>query len=66
MISFHTGIQALRKFKVNSLNERFQALFPDLELIGTEYIHFIQSDKDLNQSNKKALYKLLDYAPELT
>jgi phosphoribosylformylglycinamidine synthase len=63
MISFHTGIQALRKFKVNSLNERFQALFPDLELIGTEYIHFIQSDKDLNQSNKKALYKLLDYAP---
>ena len=65
MISFHTGIQALRKFKVNSLNERFQALFPDLELIGTEYIHFIQSDKDLNQSNKKALYKLLDYAPEV-
>ena len=63
MISFHTGIQALRKFKVNSLNERFQALFPDLKLIGTEYIHFIQSDKDLNQSNKKALYKLLDYAP---
>ena len=63
MISFHTGIQALRKFKVNSLNERFQALFPDLELIGTEYIHFIQSDKDLNQSKKKALYKLLDYAP---
>ena len=63
MISFHTGIQALRKFKVNSLNERFQALFPDLELIGTEYIHFIQSDKDLNQSNKKTLYKLLDYAP---
>ena len=65
MISFHTGIQALRKFKVNSLNERIQALFPDLELIGTEYIHFIQSDKDLNQSNKKALYKLLDYAPEV-
>jgi phosphoribosylformylglycinamidine synthase len=65
MISFHTGIQALRKFKVNSLNERFQAFFPDLELIGTEYIHFIQSDKDLNQSNKKTLYKLLDYAPEV-
>ena len=50
MISFHTGIQALRKFKVNSLNERIQTLFPDLELIGTEYIHFIKSDKDLNQS----------------
>ena len=63
MISFHTGIQALRKFKVNSLNERIQTLIPNLELIGTEYIHFIQSDKDLNQSNKKALYKLLDYAP---
>lgn len=65
MISFHTGIQALRKFKVNSLNERIQALISDLEIIGTEYIHFIQSDKDLNQSNKKSLYKLLDYAPEV-
>ena len=65
MIDFHTGIQALRKFKVSSLNERIQALIPDLEIIGTEFIHFIQLDKDLNQSNKKSLYKLLDYAPEV-
>ena len=38
MISFHCGIQALRKFKVNTLNERIKRLIPGLEIIGTEYI----------------------------
>ena len=65
MISFHCGIQALRKFKVNTLNERINRLIPGLELIGTEYIHFIESDKDLSQSNKKTLHKLLNYSPEV-
>ncbi len=65
MISFHSGIQALRKFKVNTLNEKIKTLIPDINLIGTEYIHFIDSDKDLSPSNKKTLYKLLNYAPEI-
>jgi len=65
MISFHCGIQALRKFKINTLNERIKRLIPGLELIGTEYIHFIESDKDLSQSNKKTLHKLLNYSPEV-
>ena len=65
MISFHSGIQALRKFKVNTLNEKIKPLIPNLKLIGTEYIHFIDSDRDLSTSNKKTLYKLLNYAPEV-
>ena len=65
MISFHSGIQALRKFKVNTLNERIKRLIPGLEIIGTEYIHFIETDKDLSQSNKKTLHKLLNYSPEV-
>ena len=65
MISFHSGIQALRKFKVNSLNERINVLIPNLELIGTEFIHFIESNKKLNQANKKTLDKLLNYSPEV-
>ena len=48
MISFHSGIQAFKKFKVNSLNQRIMALIPNLEIIGTEYIHFIESDRDLS------------------
>ena len=64
MISFHSGIQALRKFKVNSLNERINVLIPNLELIGTEFIHFIESNKNLNQANKKTLDKLLNYSSE--
>ena len=65
MISFHCGIQALRKFKVNTLNERIKILIPGLELIGTEYIHLIESDKGLGHSNKKTLHKLLNYSPEV-
>ena len=65
MISFHCGIQALRKFKINTLNERIKRLIPGLEIIGTEYIHFIETDKDLSQSNKKTLHKLLNYSPEV-
>ncbi len=65
MISFHSGIQALRKFKVNTLNERIKRVIPGLELIGTEYIHFIESDKGLSQTNKKTLHKLLNYSPEV-
>ena len=65
MISFHCGIQALRKFKVNTLNERIKRLIPGLEIIGTEYIHFIETDKELSQSNKKTLHKLLNYSPEV-
>ena len=65
MISFHSGIQALRKFKVNTLNERIKRLIPGLEIIGTEYIHFIETDKELSQFNKKTLHKLLNYSPEV-
>ena len=65
MISFHSGIQALRKFKVNTLNERIKRLIPGLEIIGTEYIHFIETDKELSRSNKKTLHKLLNYSPEV-
>ncbi len=65
MISFHSGIQALRKFKVKSLNKRIKSLIPDLNLIGTEYIHFIESKKNLSSSNKTKLNKLLNYAPKV-
>ena len=43
MIAFHTGIQALRNFKVKALNKKISALIPNIELISSEYIHFIES-----------------------
>ena len=64
MISFHTGIQALRNFKVKTLNKKISALIPDIELVSSEYIHFIESRQNLNNSNKSTLEKLLDYAPK--
>ncbi len=64
MISFHTGIQALRNFKVKTLNKKISALIPDIELVSSEYIHFIESKQDLNTSNKSTLDNLLNYAPK--
>ena len=64
MISFHTGIQALRNFKVKTLNKKISALIPDIELVSSEYIHFIESKQDLNTSNKSILDNLLNYAPK--
>ena len=64
MIAFHTGIQALRNFKVKALNKKISALIPNIELISSEYIHFIESKNDLNTSTRSSLDKLLNYAPK--
>ena len=64
MISFHSGIQALRKFKVHTLNSKIKSVIPDLILESTEFIHFINSDEEISASNKAELDKLLNYAPK--
>ena len=65
MISIHSGIQALRNFKVKTLQEKLQSKLPNLSLLCTEYIHFIESDMKLNSENKSLLNKLLNYAPSI-
>jgi len=64
MIAFHTGIQALRNFKVKTLNKKISSVIPNIELVSSEYIHFIESEEGLNTSNKATLDKLLNYAPK--
>ena len=65
MISIHSGIQALRNFKVKTLQEKLQSKLPNLSLLCTEYIHFIESDIKLNSEDKAHLDKLLNYAPSI-
>jgi len=65
MISIHSGIQALRNFKVKTLQEKLQSKLPNLSLLCTEYIHFIDSDTKLNPEDKFHLDKLLNYAPSI-
>ena len=65
MISIHSGIQALRNFKVKNLQEKLQSKLPNLILLCTEYIHFIESDTKLNSEDKSRLDKLLNYAPSI-
>ena len=64
MISFHSGIQALRKFKVHTFNSKIKSVIPDLILESSEFIHFINSDEAISASNKAELDKLLNYAPK--
>ena len=65
MISIHSGIQALRNFKVKTLQEKLQSKLPNLSLLFTEYIHFIESDTKLNSEDKSHLDILLNYAPSI-
>ena len=65
MISIHSGIQALRNFKVKALQEKLQLCLPDLSLVGAEFVHFVESDKKLNTKDRNNLDKLLNYAPPI-
>ena len=65
MISIHSGIQALRNFKVKALQEKLQLCLPDLSLVGAEFVHFVESDKKLNTKDWNHLDKLLNYAPPI-
>ena len=65
MISFHSGIQALRNFQVKTLQEKLQSELSDLYFLGAEFVHFIKSDKKLNAKETSRLHKLLQYAPQI-
>ncbi len=65
MISFHSGIQALRNFKVRDLNEKINTAFPHIKLLSSEYIHFVETDNELSNKNQLILDKLLNYSPQL-
>ena len=65
MISFHSGIQALRNFKVRNLNEKINTVFPNIKLLSSEYIHFVETDNKLSNKNQLILDKLLNYSPPL-
>mgnify|MGYP006134909463 FL=1 len=65
MISFHSGIQALRNFKVRDLNEKINSAFPHIKLLSSEYIHFIETGSKLSNKSQLILDKLLNYSPQL-
>ena len=65
MISIHSGIQALRNFKVKTLQQKLRLKLNNLTLLCTEYIHFIESDTKLSSEDKSHLDKLLNYAPSI-
>ena len=65
MISIHSGIQALRNFKVKTLQQKLRLKLTNLSLLSTEYIHFIESDTKLSSEDKSHLDKLLNYAPSI-
>ncbi len=65
MISIHSGIQALRNFKVKTLQQKLRLKLTNLSLLSTEYIHFIESETKLSTEDKSHLDKLLNYAPSI-
>ncbi len=65
MISFHSGIQAHRNFKISDINEKIKPEFSNINLLSSEYIHFIETDNKLSNKNQLSLNKLLNYCPKV-
>ena len=52
MIATHSKIHALRSFKVNSLNQSIKLKTPNLEILATEFIHFIDLYEKLTSNDQ--------------
>jgi len=63
MISLHSGIQALSKFKIKALQEKLSASHSGITLLGAEFTHFIDLKSGLRAEHTEQLNKLLNYAP---
>ncbi|MGE4570661.1 MAG: phosphoribosylformylglycinamidine synthase [Gammaproteobacteria bacterium] len=63
MISLHSGIQALSKFKIKALQEKLSVSLSGITLLGVEFTHFIDSKSELSAEHTEQLNKLLNYAP---
>ncbi len=60
MISFHSGIQALRNFKVRVLIEKINCELPNRSLLSSEYTNVIETEKKLSKKNQGILGGLLN------
>jgi phosphoribosylformylglycinamidine synthase len=65
MISLHSGIQALSKFKIKALQEKLSASLSGITLLGAEFTHFIDSKNGLSSEHTEQLNKLLNYTPSV-
>lgn len=58
------GTTALSSFRINNLLVRLQALEPAIAAVSAHYVHFIDIDSDLDDSQTDLLNRLLAYGSE--
>lgn len=57
------GHSALSEFRLQVLLEQLRAHVPDLQSVGTRFIHFIELERALTEDQHQALEQLLAYGP---
>ncbi|HEX5796836.1 MAG TPA: phosphoribosylformylglycinamidine synthase [Candidatus Saccharimonadales bacterium] len=60
------GIAADSDFRLGNLLAELRKFQPSIRSVSSEYIHFADTDKELDDGQKKALKKLLDYGSPYT
>ncbi|MEN8259863.1 MAG: phosphoribosylformylglycinamidine synthase [Pseudomonadota bacterium] len=56
-----SGPSALSDFRLTKLLAELRTFEPDIERVGAEYVHFVDSGRDLDEQEYRVLLTLLDY-----
>src|SRR5690554_459956 len=59
------GAPALSPFRSRKLHSRIQEMVPDVEHVYAEFMHFVDLDDDLSDSEQAILDRLLTYGPSV-
>ena len=57
------GRAALSDFRIAKLRIRLQALEPRMQVLASQFVHFVDTDTPLPQAQQELLAKLLTYGP---
>jgi len=60
------GAPALSEFRLEKLTQKISNIHPDIQLLCTEYAHFVQLRRPLTAEREKILASLLAYGPQLS
>lgn len=66
MIHTFKGVSAISDFKAKQLLGQLQKLYPEVKSVSAQYIHFVESDKEIGEDHKKTLAGLLTYDQPFT
>ena len=59
------GAPALSSFRLDKLAQKLSDIHPDIKLLHTQYVHFAELQRPLDEGSEATLARLLSYGPQL-